>query len=194
MATLADILETTELQKAAGGFVVVWWNKPDNLNPADVGNNFVAFQKYSGVESGKCNAQALGESLGGKGNVIGLAGVEDSTTSQTRVAGFKDGASLASAMSHQTGGRPKVSAVRASALFSLEDVNQACLAIAGLLGTLGGAAGAFLEAPEMVRAMSDWDRERRRLAFRYHRANAPKVSVTPTGAAPSQPPTPEGHP
>ncbi len=77
--------------KAAGGFVVVWWNKPDNLKPADVGNNFVAFQKYSGVESGQCNAKALGESLGGKGNVIALAGVEDSTTSQTRVAGFKDG-------------------------------------------------------------------------------------------------------
>lgn len=77
--------------KAAGGFVVVWWNKPDNLEPAQVGNNFVAFQKYSGVESGQCNAKALAESLGGKGNVIGLAGVEDSTTSQTRVAGFKDG-------------------------------------------------------------------------------------------------------
>jgi ribose transport system substrate-binding protein len=77
--------------KAAGGYVVIWWNKPDNLNPADIGNNFVAFQKYSGVESGKCNAKALGESLGGKGNVIGLAGVEDSTTSQTRVAGFKEG-------------------------------------------------------------------------------------------------------
>ena len=76
--------------KQAGGYVVVWWNKPDNLLPWDVGNNFVAFQKYSGVESGECTGKALAESLGGKGNVIGLAGVEDSTTSQTRVAGFKD--------------------------------------------------------------------------------------------------------
>ena len=77
--------------KQAGGYVVVWWNKPDNLLPWDVGNNFVAFQKYSGVESGQCTAKALAESLGGKGNVIALAGVEDSTTSQTRVAGLKDG-------------------------------------------------------------------------------------------------------
>lgn len=76
--------------KAAGGYVVVWWNKPDSLEPWDVGNNFVAFQKYSGVESGECTGKALAESLGGKGNVVGLAGVEDSTTSQTRVAGFKE--------------------------------------------------------------------------------------------------------
>lgn len=77
--------------KAAGGYVVVWWNKPDSLEPWDVGNNFVAFQKYSGVESGQCTAKALAESIGKKGNVIALAGVLDSTTSQTRVAGLKEG-------------------------------------------------------------------------------------------------------
>ena len=42
--------------KAAGGYVTIWWNKPDTLEPWDVGNNFVAFQKYSGVESGECTA------------------------------------------------------------------------------------------------------------------------------------------
>ena len=77
--------------KAAGGYVVIWWNKPDNLLPWEVGNNFVAFQKYSGVESGQCNGQSVGESLGAEGGgVIMLPGVQDSTTSQTRVAGFKD--------------------------------------------------------------------------------------------------------
>ena len=76
--------------KAAGGYVVVWWNKPDDLKPADIGNNFVAFQKHSGVESGECTGKALAESLGGKGNVIALAGVQDSTTSQTRVAGLEE--------------------------------------------------------------------------------------------------------
>lgn len=76
--------------KAAGGYVVVWWNKPDDLKPADVGNNFVAFQKHSGVESGECTGKALAESLGGKGNIIALAGVQDSTTSQTRVAGLEE--------------------------------------------------------------------------------------------------------
>ena len=75
--------------KAAGGYVIIWWNKPDNLLPWDVGNNFVAFQKHSGVESGECTGKAR-RSLGGKGRLIALAGVPDSTTSQTRVAGLKD--------------------------------------------------------------------------------------------------------
>ena len=77
--------------KAAGGYVVIWWNKPDNLEPWSVGNNFVAFQKHSGVESGQCNGKSIGEALGPQGGgVVMLPGVQDSTTSQTRVAGFKD--------------------------------------------------------------------------------------------------------
>ena len=76
--------------KAAGGYVVIWWNKPDNLEPWSVGNNFVAFQKHSGVESGQCNGKSIGEALGRQGGgVIMLPGVQDSTTSQTRVAGLQ---------------------------------------------------------------------------------------------------------
>ncbi|GGM00758.1 sugar ABC transporter substrate-binding protein [Nakamurella endophytica] len=86
----SDAKPIVDAVKQAGGYVTIWWNKPDNLEPWDVGNNFVAFQKYSGVESGECTGKALAESLGGKGNVVGLAGVLDSTTSQTRVAGFKN--------------------------------------------------------------------------------------------------------
>lgn len=76
--------------KAAGGYATVWWNKPDNFEPWDAGDNFVAFQKHSGVESGECTAKALADSIGGKGNIVALAGVLDSTTSQTRVAGLKE--------------------------------------------------------------------------------------------------------
>lgn len=76
--------------KAAGGYVVIWWNKPDDFEPSQVGDQFVAFQKHSGVESGQCTGKALAESLGGKGNIIALPGVLDSTTSQTRVAGLED--------------------------------------------------------------------------------------------------------
>lgn len=76
--------------KAAGGFVTIWWNKPDELNPADIGNNFVAFQKHAGIDSGKCTANALSSAIGGEGGIIALPGVEDSTTSQTRVAGLKE--------------------------------------------------------------------------------------------------------
>ncbi len=73
----------------AGGYVSIWWNKPDEFEPWDQGDHFVAFQKHPGIESGRCNAQALGEALGGEGNVIMFPGVQDSTTSQTRVVGFR---------------------------------------------------------------------------------------------------------
>lgn len=73
----------------AGGYVSIWWNKPDEYKPQDIGDNFVAFQKHPGVESGRCGARALADALGGKGNVIMLSGVQDSTTSKTRVAGFR---------------------------------------------------------------------------------------------------------
>lgn len=76
--------------KAAGGHVVIWWNKPDDFEPMEVGDHFVAFQKHSGVESGQCTGKALAESLNGQGNIIALPGVLDSTTSQTRVAGLED--------------------------------------------------------------------------------------------------------
>ena len=77
--------------KAAGGHVVIWWNKPDDFEPAKVGDHFVAFQKHGGVPSGECNGKALAEAMGGKGNILALPGVLDSTTSQTRVAGLKSG-------------------------------------------------------------------------------------------------------
>ena len=73
----------------AGGFVTIWWNKPADYHPATVGDHFVAFQKHPGVSSGACGAKALGDALGGKGGVVMLPGVQDSTTSQTRVAGFE---------------------------------------------------------------------------------------------------------
>jgi ribose transport system substrate-binding protein len=75
--------------KAAGGFVSIWWNKPDSYEPWNVGNNFVAFQKHSGVSSGECTADMLAKAIGKKGNIIALPGVQDSTTSQTRVAGLE---------------------------------------------------------------------------------------------------------
>lgn len=79
-----------EAVKNAGGYVTIWWNKPDDYEPWDVGDNFVAFQKHPGVPSGECTADLLAEALGEEGNIIALPGVQDSTTSQTRVAGLKN--------------------------------------------------------------------------------------------------------
>jgi ribose transport system substrate-binding protein len=84
----SDAPTIVDAVKKAGGYVTIWWNKPADYHPADVGDHFVAFQKHPGISSGACGAQAIAEAIGKKGGVIGLAGVQDSTTSQTRVAGF----------------------------------------------------------------------------------------------------------
>lgn len=75
--------------KQAGAYCTIWWNKPDDYEPWDQGNNFVAFQKHGGVDSGRCTASTLAEAIG-TGGILALGGVQDSTTSQTRVAGLKD--------------------------------------------------------------------------------------------------------
>lgn len=85
----SDAPTIVDAVKQAGGYVSIWWNKPDEFKPQQIGDNFVAFQKHTGVDSGRCGAKALADALGGQGNVILLPGVQDSTTSKTRVAGFK---------------------------------------------------------------------------------------------------------
>lgn len=105
-----------------------------------------------------------------------------------RLARFEDGATLAAAMAKRRGGRrPLVSPVRASAVFSLEGVDPACMAIASLLGQLGGRATACLDPAETVRAMSDWDRERRKIALAYHRTNAAQDAPAKPDAPAAQP-------
>ena len=85
----SDAPTIVDAVKQAGGYVTIWWNKPTDYQPQSVGDNFVAFQKIPGVESGRCGAKAIGDALGGKGSVVMFPGVQDSTTSKTRVAGFK---------------------------------------------------------------------------------------------------------
>lgn len=86
----SDAVPIVNAVEAAGGYTTIWWNKPDNFEPKDEGDHFVAFQKHSGVESGQCTGEMLAEGIGGQGNIVALAGVLDSTTSQTRVAGLED--------------------------------------------------------------------------------------------------------
>jgi len=85
----SDAPTIVDAVKQAGGYVTIWWNKPTDYKPQSVGDNFVAFQKIPGVESSRCGAKAIGDALGGKGSVVMFPGVQDSTTSKTRVAGFK---------------------------------------------------------------------------------------------------------
>ena len=61
MARRLAIAPADDAVKAANGYVSIWWNKPDEYKPQNVGDNFVAFQKHPGVDSGRCGAQALAE-------------------------------------------------------------------------------------------------------------------------------------
>lgn len=85
----SDVPPIINACKQADAYCTIWWNKPDDYEPWDQGNNFVAFQKHGGVDSGRCTAQTLADAIG-EGGIIALEGVQDSTTSQTRVAGLKD--------------------------------------------------------------------------------------------------------
>ena len=76
--------------KAAGGYVVVWWNKPDDFEPWDVGNNFVAFQKHSGVESGRVHRQGAGRQPRRQGQHHRPRRRAGQHHRQTRVAGCKE--------------------------------------------------------------------------------------------------------
>lgn len=89
-----------------------------------------------------------------------------------RIKCFEKKAGLAAAMAKRVAkDRPAVSAVRAAALFSLEDETQACLAIASMLGILGGRQAARLDPEEVMHSMAGWDVARRRLALAYHRTD-----------------------
>lgn len=85
----SDVPPIISACKQAGAYCTIWWNKPDDYEPWDQGDNFVAFQKHGGVDSGRCTASTLAESIG-DGGIIALGGVQDSTTSQTRIAGLQD--------------------------------------------------------------------------------------------------------
>jgi ribose transport system substrate-binding protein len=85
----SDVPPIISACKQAGAYCSIWWNKPDDYEPWDQGDNFVAFQKHGGVDSGRCTASTLAESIG-TGGIVALSGVQDSTTSQTRVAGLED--------------------------------------------------------------------------------------------------------
>lgn len=84
----SDVPAMVNTIRQNGGYMVVWWNKPEGYEPADVGDNFVSFGTYNGVTAGQCGAQHLIEAMGGEGNIIALQGVLDSTVSQERFAGL----------------------------------------------------------------------------------------------------------
>jgi ribose transport system substrate-binding protein len=73
----------------AGGYVVTQWNKPDDLWPWDVGDNWVAHISFNGETSGKEVSQTLFDEMGGSGNIIALQGILDNVPAKQRFAGLQ---------------------------------------------------------------------------------------------------------
>ena len=83
--------DTEALVKAvtdAGGYVVTQWNKPDDLFPWDVSDNWVAHISFDGTTSGTAVSEALFSAMGGEGNIIALQGILDNVPAKQRFAGL----------------------------------------------------------------------------------------------------------
>ncbi len=61
--------------KAAGGYVVTQWNKPDDLHPWDFDPNYVAHMSFDGVPTAEAIANALFEAMGGEGGIVAIGGI-----------------------------------------------------------------------------------------------------------------------
>lgn len=74
----------------AGGFVVTQWNKPDDLFPWDVSDNWVAHISFDGRTSGQEVSEALFDEIGGEGNIIALQGILDNVPAKQRFEGLQN--------------------------------------------------------------------------------------------------------
>lgn len=73
----------------AGGYVVTQWNKPDELWPWDVSDNWVAHIAFDGVAAGEEVSNILFEAIGGKGNIIAIQGILDNSSAKARYEGLQ---------------------------------------------------------------------------------------------------------
>jgi len=87
--TSSDTQAIVQAVKDAGGYVVTQWNKPDDLQPWDVGDNWVAHISFDGTVSGYEIAKKLFEAMGGSGGIIALQGILDNVPAKQRFAGLQ---------------------------------------------------------------------------------------------------------
>lgn len=85
----ADVPAIVKAVCQAGGFVVTQWNKPEKFPVKKQGDCYVAHIGFDGFAAGEFTASKLFEAMGGKGGVIALRGVLDSTADQQRWEGFQ---------------------------------------------------------------------------------------------------------
>jgi len=87
--TSSDTQAIVQAVKDAGGYVVTQWNKPDDLVPWNVSDNWVAHISFDGTVSGYEIAKKLFEAMGGSGGIIALQGILDNVPAKQRFAGLQ---------------------------------------------------------------------------------------------------------
>lgn len=87
--TSADTEAIVRAVSESGGYVVTQWNKPDDLNPWDIGDHWVAHVSFDGRVSGKGVSAALFDAMGGSGGIIAIQGILDNVASKQRFAGLQ---------------------------------------------------------------------------------------------------------
>lgn len=88
--TSADTEAIVRAVADAGGYVVTQWNKPDDLHPWDIGDNWVAHVSFDGRVSGKEVSAKLFDAMGGQGGIIALQGILDNVASKQRFEGLNN--------------------------------------------------------------------------------------------------------
>jgi len=86
--TSADTEAIVRAVTDAGGYVVTQWNKPDDLNPWDIGDHWVAHVSFDGRVSGKEVSAKLFDAMAGEGGIIALQGILDNVASKQRFEGL----------------------------------------------------------------------------------------------------------
>jgi ribose transport system substrate-binding protein len=87
--TTSSVTEAmVEAVEEAGAYLVTYWNKPDDLHPADY-EHWVAHISFDGTVSGYDVAVELFEAMGGEGNIVALQGILDNVPAQQRFAGLQ---------------------------------------------------------------------------------------------------------
>ena len=84
-----DARPIVEACQEAGAYVVTQWNKPADLHPWDHNPNYVAHISFNGVPYGKAMAEALIKTMGGKGGIVALGGIESNVPAIERKAGLE---------------------------------------------------------------------------------------------------------
>ena len=87
--TSADTQAIVRAVADVDGYVLTHWNKPDDLHPWDIGDNWVAHVSFDGRVSGYEIAKLLFEEMGGEGRIVALQGILDNVSAKERFEGLQ---------------------------------------------------------------------------------------------------------